>query len=232
VVCVGLVVAGLSGLGASRPVRPLIAPALAFLAFYSGVFALVALSFTVVAGLLAADHAVLSVRYRLTAQAAHRAATLVALVFLVSHIAAKVLTGRVGPADAIAPFLAPGRTFYVGLGTLAVDLLALVVATGVLRHRFAGAPRLWRVLHVTAYLAWPLSIVHGLLAGRRPAWWVTWSYGLCLIAVALALLARAFLVVRPIRPTPQRPRGDLSAAPVARRLPDRPGAPAVGQRQR
>jgi DMSO/TMAO reductase YedYZ heme-binding membrane subunit len=227
---VALVVA-LPALGASRTSRSLLAPVLAFLSFYSGVFALVALSLTVMVGLLATDHAILSMRYRLAAQAVHRSTTLVALVFLATHIAAKVLTGRVRPADAVLPFLAPGRAFYVGLGTLASDLLVVIASTGFFRRRFAGgrAPGAWRVLHTAAYLAWALSIVHGLVAGRQPAWWVVWSYALCLVAVALALLARVFLAVGPNRSAAGR-RGQPHPVPAARRRPGRRQVSAASKR--
>jgi hypothetical protein len=43
---------------------------------------------------------------------------------------------------------------------------------------------------------WPLAIVHGLLAGRTPKWWVTLSYVVCLALVAVAALARLPRVIR------------------------------------
>ena len=51
----------------------------------------------------------------------------------------------------------------IGLGTLAVDLLLLVVVTSLLRERLPH--RLWKAVHLTSYLLWPLAFVHGITAG-------------------------------------------------------------------
>jgi DMSO/TMAO reductase YedYZ heme-binding membrane subunit len=163
-----------------------------FLLFYAGVFALVALTASVGAGLAAADRVAMSPGGRIAAQAVHRAVSFAAVVFLAVHIAMEVLAGRARPAGAVVPFLGHGRTFYLGLGTVAAYLLVVIVVTGLLRGRFASVRPawLWRALHAMAYLCWPLAIVHGLLAGRTAKPYVDWSYGACVAAVALALVFR------------------------------------------
>ena len=168
-----------------------------FMLAYAGVFALIALTATVAAGLVATDRVILTPAGRVVSQAVHRALSLAAVGFLVTHVVLEVLAHRSRPVDAVAPFLASGRTFYIGLGTLASDLLLLILVTGVARRRFAtGWTATWRAVHVTAYLAWPLAIVHGLLAGRHAKPYVDWSYGACLAAVALALLVRRAAITR------------------------------------
>jgi DMSO/TMAO reductase YedYZ heme-binding membrane subunit len=176
--------------------RAVLAAAQRFALFYSGVFALIALTAAVAAGLVAADRIVMTPAGRVTSQAVHRALSLAAVGFLAAHVLMEVLAHRSHPADAVAPFLAGGRTLYLGLGTLASDLMLVIIATGVARRRFAGRPAIWRALHVTAYLAWPLAIAHGLLAGRHAKPYVDWSYGACLAAVALALVIRLFATTR------------------------------------
>ena len=163
-----------------------------FLLFYAGVFALVALTVSVGAGLAAADRVFMSPGGRIAAQAAHRAVSFAAVAFLAVHVTVEVLAGRSQPSDAVVPFLAQGRTFYLGLGTVASDLLILVVVTGLLRGRFARVRPawLWRALHAVVYLCWPLAILHGLLAGRTAKPYVDWSYGACVAAVVLALVFR------------------------------------------
>ncbi len=163
-----------------------------FLLFYAGVFALVTLTASVGAGLAAADRVVMSPGGRIAAQAVHRAMSFAAVAFLAVHITVEVLAGRSRPSDAVVPFLHPGRTFYLGLGTVASDLLIIVVVTGLLRGRFARVRPawLWRALHAVAYLCWPLAIMHGLLAGRTAKPYVDWSYGACVAAVVLALVFR------------------------------------------
>jgi DMSO/TMAO reductase YedYZ heme-binding membrane subunit len=162
-----------------------------FLLFYAGVFALVALTAAVGAGLLATDRIVMSAGRRVALQAVHRAISLLALAALTTHIVLEIMAHKAQTIDAFVPFLAHGRTFYIGLGAIASDLVVLIAATGIVRRRFAArAPWSWRVLHAAAYLAWPLAIVHGLLAGRHAKPYVDWSYGACVAAVILALLVR------------------------------------------
>jgi hypothetical protein len=168
-----------------------------FLIFYSGVFTLLGLTGTVVVGLAATDRIVLAVRHRVFMQGLHRAFAVFAVGFLITHVVLQILRGRVGPADVILPF--GGAGFAVGLGTIAADLMILVAATGAFRGRFVGIrwPWMWRALHVLAYISWPVSIVHGLTAGRSAADWVTMSYVGSLIGVALALLIRLIVTVGP-----------------------------------
>jgi hypothetical protein len=66
--------------------RAMVIVAQRFLLVYSGVFALVALTAAVAAGLLAAGKIALSPRHRIAAQAVHRAISLIALAVLVTHI--------------------------------------------------------------------------------------------------------------------------------------------------
>lgn len=163
-----------------------------FLLFYAGVFALLALTASVGAGLLATGRLIFSPGGRIIAQAVHRAVSLAAVGFLAIHIVLEVLAGRSAAVDSVVPFLDHSRTLYLGLGTVASDLVLLVAVTGVLRGRFAGTRHQWgwRALHAIAYLAWPLAILHGLLAGRTPKPYVDWSYGACVAAVAIALVLR------------------------------------------
>jgi hypothetical protein len=162
-----------------------------FLLAYSGVFALVALTAAVAAGLAAADRLVMSPAGRVTFQAVHRALSLAAVGFLASHVLLEILAHRSRAIDAVVPFLAAGRTLYLGLGTLAADLVLLIALTGVARRRFASHwTAAWRGVHVTAYLAWPMAILHGLLSGRTAKPYVDWSYGACVVAVAVALVVR------------------------------------------
>jgi hypothetical protein len=162
-----------------------------FLLGYSGVFALVALTAAVAAGLIATDRLIISPADRVTFQAVHRALSLAAVGFLASHVLLEILAHRSDVVDAVVPFLASGRTLYLGLGTLASDLVLLVALTGVVRGRFAAHwTAAWRGVHVTAYLAWPMAILHGLLAGRPAKPYVDWSYGACVAAVAVALVVR------------------------------------------
>jgi DMSO/TMAO reductase YedYZ heme-binding membrane subunit len=163
-----------------------------FLDFYCGVFTLLALTGTVVGGLVAMDRMVLLIRHRVLAQELHRAMAVAAIGLLVVHVLVKVLEQHVVAVAAIVPFTSPGNAVFIGLGTIAAHLMILVTATGIARGRFAGKarPGLWRALHGYAYVAWPVAVMHGLSTGRQPAGWVTGSYLICLVLVGCALALR------------------------------------------
>ncbi|NYF54548.1 hypothetical protein [Micromonospora purpureochromogenes] len=162
-----------------------------FTEFFAGVVALVALSLTVMMGLLATDRLVLKIPHRVLLQSAHRATGVLGVAGLVFHVITKVAIGRAGPTDAVVPFVG-GRGLYVGLGTVAAFLMVSVLWTGIIRVRFAGVgPKwFWRALHSMAYVAWPFALLHGLNAGRAAKSWVTLSYLACVLLVVVALLVR------------------------------------------
>jgi hypothetical protein len=198
-----------------------------FLEFYSGVFALLAFTGSVVWGLTAAER-ILPPRNRIIAQGVHRMFGVLGLGFLGTHIVLQILAERAGIIDAVLPFLdTRARIVATGLGTIASDLMIVVFAIGVARWRFAtvSRPWMWRVLHGIAYLSWPLAIVHGLTAGRPPAGWVTASYLICLVVVLVALLIRLvspFPATRTARRAMAAPGDDTGPQ---RNAPRRPAEP-------
>ncbi|UQX03498.1 ferric reductase-like transmembrane domain-containing protein [Streptomyces sp. RerS4] len=159
-----------------------------FLDRMAGVFALVALSLSVMLGLATVFRDVLAPGLRQSAQLLHRAAGLVGVGFLLVHIGVKVAGERIAATDAL---LGTGDLL-VDLGTLAAQLFVLALVTGLWRGVFATRRwiRPFRILHGLAYVAWLAALVHGLGAGRTPALWVTVSYGLCVAATAAALAHR------------------------------------------
>lgn len=169
-----------------------------FLLYYAGVLALIALTAEVGVGLVASDRIFMKPSARVTAQALHRAMGFGAIAFLVIHIVLEIIAGRSQPADAVIPFLDKGKTFYLGLGTVASDMFIVIMMTGIYRARLAAkmSPKAWRVIHASAYAAWIFGLVHGLLAGRPAksffgfSGFVAWSYGACVVAVAAALMVR------------------------------------------
>ncbi|MET7666918.1 hypothetical protein [Micromonospora luteifusca] len=167
-----------------------------FTEFFAGVVSLVALSLTVMLGLLATDRLVLRISHRVLMQSAHRATGVLGVAGLGFHVLTKIGTGRAAATDALVPFVG-GRGLYVGLGTVAALLMVSVIWTGIIRARFAGVgPKwLWRTLHSTAYLAWPFAVLHGLNAGRAAKPWVVFSYLGCILLVVLALLVRLSVTI-------------------------------------
>ena len=172
-----------------------------FLLRYGGVFALLALTGSVCMGVVAADRIVMTPGHRVLAQAVHRAVSFGALAFLIIHIVLEITaphleesqTQHVHILDAFIPFLSQYRTFYMAEGTIASDIIVLLVITGIIRRRFTagGHAWKWRVIHYSSYAALILGVLHGLLAGRRAIGsFVYWSYGIVIVLVALAVLVR------------------------------------------
>lgn len=173
-----------------------------FLNFGVGVLSLVCLSCSVIWGLVAQDRILLGPRQRILAQAVHRTTAVASVVFLLIHIVIKLALDHTTWIAAVIPFglaltddeAVAGRSFLIGLGTLAGMLMIFVAITGVLRNRFASPAPVaarWRAMHMLAYPAWCAALIHGLYAGRaaKPIFLIL--YGLSLLGVMAALLVRA-----------------------------------------
>ena len=167
-----------------------------FMLFYAGVFALIGLTASVGVGLVATDRIVMTPGHRVMAQAVHRAVSFGALAFLVIHIVTEILAQRAHVIDAFIPFLSPYRTFYIGLGTIASDLILLIIVTSIWRKRFTsrGKAWRWRAIHYASYVAFVFGVLHGLLGGRAAKPYVDWSYGFAIALTALAVVVR-FLAI-------------------------------------
>jgi hypothetical protein len=165
-----------------------------FMLFYAGVFALIGLCASVGLGLVSTDRMFLNPGHRIFIQSAHRAASFGAVTFLIIHIITEILAQRVHVIDAVIPFLSPFRTFYIGLGTIASDLIILLVVTGIMRGRFNanGKAWRWRAIHYTSYASFVFGVWHGLLGGRPGKPYVDWSYGFLIAFVLLGLAVRVF----------------------------------------
>lgn len=121
----------------------------------------------------------------------HRNLTLLSIVFVALHVATTIADGfaPIGLKDAVVPFVSPYRPVWLGLGTVAFDLLLALVATSLLRARLG--PRLWRAIHWLAYASWPVAIVHSFGTGSdaRFGWFESLGFA-CIALVAVAALAR------------------------------------------
>ncbi|MDP9817704.1 translation initiation factor III [Spirilliplanes yamanashiensis] len=165
--------------------------------FYFGVLALVFLSITVMAGVLATDRMILSVRQRVLLQSAHRTTGVISVASLVVHIVTKLAIGHITLLDAIIPFTAVNNGLFIGMGTVGAWLLFSTLWTGIVRARFIGKgkPWMWRAMHSMAYLAWPIALVHGLSAGRAAKTWVVVSYIACIALVLVTLIVRLSVAI-------------------------------------
>jgi predicted ferric reductase len=95
----------------------------------------------------------------------HRSLALGTSAFLLAHIATAVgeTYVNIDLVSAVVPFTAGYQKAWVGLGTVAFDLVVALVVTSLLRHRLS--PRLWKGVHVLAFALWPTALVHGYAMG-------------------------------------------------------------------
>ncbi len=102
---------------------------------------------------------------------------------------------------------------WLGLGSLALDLILVVVLTSLLRHRLPH--RAWRSLHLLSYPIWAVALAHGIGIGTDarsgPGLWTSLAgAGM----VALAVVVRLGLVaVGSLRAR----RAETAAGPVPAR---------------
>jgi sulfoxide reductase heme-binding subunit YedZ len=156
----------------------------------TGVVSLVLMTLTVVLGAVVRRQGRLPGLPRFGVVALHRNVSLISALLLLTHIGTAVVDSYVsiGPVAAVVPFVSAWRPLAVGLGALTVDLLALVVLTSLVRGRIPV--RLWRGVHLTSYLLWPLAFAHALTAGTdlHAAWVLALALG-CAGAVAVSAAA-------------------------------------------
>ena len=127
----------------------------------------------------------------------HRNLSLVAVVFLAVHVGTTVIDTYVSiPVAAVfVPFISSYKTFWLGLGAIAADLLVVLITTSLVRNRLGR--RFWRLVHWTAYACWPIGLAHGLGTGTdRDTVWVFAMAIACAAAVAGATTWRLVTTVR------------------------------------
>jgi hypothetical protein len=126
----------------------------------------------------------------------HRNLAVLTLFFLALHIVTAILDSFVhlGWWITVVPFTASYRTLWLGLGTVAFDLLlavALTSATAGLRLRMGL--RRWKAVHWLAYGSWPVAVFHAAGTGTdtRNTLQLALYLG-CLGVVVLAVWWRLF----------------------------------------
>lgn len=157
----------------------------------AGAVSLVLLSAVVVLGVLS------TLRYesptwpRFLTTGLHRNIALTAVVFLALHIVTAVVDPftHLGWLAAVVPFSSYYRTFWLGLGAIAFELLVAITVTSLVRGLIGHGT--WRAIHWLAYASWPVAVIHGLGTGTDT--WSAWMLAidaLCILAVLAALAAR------------------------------------------
>ncbi|WP_329272181.1 ferric reductase-like transmembrane domain-containing protein [Streptomyces pseudovenezuelae] len=179
-----------------------------------GTLSLLLLTATVVLGIASGGRAAPRRIGRFEIGLLHRNLSLLTLVFLVMHVVTAVLDPFVhlGWAVTVVPFGASYRPFWLGLGTVALDLVLAVLVTSAMRLRIGV--RRWKAVHWLAYAAWPLALFHGVGTGTDTRLSLQlWLYAGCLVSVVGAVWWRL------ARSGPGHVAGRLVAAVTAMAVP-------------
>src|ERR1700687_4613161 len=154
----------------------------------AGAVSLVLLSAVVVLGVLSTLRFQSPSWPRFLTTGLHRNLALMTVVFLTLHIVTAVVAPfpHLGWLPAVIPFSSHYRTIWLGLGTVAFDLLLAIAITSLVRNYIGHT--IWRAIHWLAYGSWPIAVIHGFGTGTD-AWsaWLSALTAACVVAVALAV---------------------------------------------
>ncbi len=153
----------------------------------AGAVSLVLLSGVVVLGILSALRVQTSGWPRFLTAGLHRNLALMTLVFLALHIVTAVIDPftHLGWLTAVVPFSSYYRTIWLGLGTVAFELLLAIVVTSLARPWIGLAA--WRLVHWLTYASWPIAVIHGVGTGTDV--WSAWSLVLTAVCVGAVVAA-------------------------------------------
>jgi methionine sulfoxide reductase heme-binding subunit len=182
----------------------------------AGAVSLVLLSGVVVLGILSALRVQTAGWPRFLTTGLHRNLALMTLVFLALHIVTAVVDPftHLGWLTAVVPFSSYYRTFWLGLGTIALELLLAIVVTSLARGFIGHAT--WRLVHWLTYASWPIAVIHGIGTGTDT--WSAWLFVLTALCVAAVLAALGYRLMAGSRDPLAEPRSTFQSA-VERREP-------------
>jgi methionine sulfoxide reductase heme-binding subunit len=159
-----------------------------------GVVALILLTGTVILGIAGSARFAMPGLPRVVTAGLHRNLSLLVLALVALHVLTTVADGYapIGLASAVVPFDSAYRGLWLGLGTVAFDMLLAVALTSLLRDRLSY--RAWRRVHWLAYGCWPVALWHSLGTGtdsKLP--WLLAVEALCVASVVGAVWWRLSL---------------------------------------
>lgn len=202
----------------------------------TGAVSLVLFTAVLVLGLLTAGRRRLAGLPRAGVLRLHRNLALLAVTLLAVHVVSAIVDGYVdlGLWDVVVPFGAGYDPFWIGLAAVAVDLLLAIGLTSALRRHLPV--RVWKGVHLTAYLMWPLALLHGfgVSGGDGRERWMLVVDAVCILAVLAALAVRLRpdrhpdRVARAAVPSPGSAAFSSGSAPLAPGSASRGSAPTAG----
>lgn len=122
----------------------------------------------------------------------HRTLSITSMAYLAIHIVTAIADGyvKLNYWDVLIPFVAGWDPLWVGLGTIAVDLLLAIGITSLLRRHLSALA--WKAVHRSSYAMWPIALVHGfgISGGDGTGTWMIITDIVCITMVVMALTVR------------------------------------------
>ncbi|MEI2810551.1 MAG: ferric reductase-like transmembrane domain-containing protein [Nocardioides sp.] len=148
----------------------------------TGVVALLMFTVSLVLGVFTRSGRPLPGLGRFAASDLHRTAALTGTLLVGVHVMSLFFDSyaQLRLVDLVIPFLGAAKPLWLGLGTLAVDLLAVITVVSLLRHRVG--PRVFKAVHFGTYLLWPIALVHAIGTGTDAL--TPWLLGLAAACTA------------------------------------------------
>jgi methionine sulfoxide reductase heme-binding subunit len=176
----------------------------------TGVVSLLLLSLVVMLGMLVNRQGRLPGLPSFAVTGLHRSLSLLSVLFIAVHVATAIIDPYVSIrlAAVVIPFASSYEPFWLGLGAVALDLVAALILTSLARAHMSR--RTWRGIHWLAYAAWPVALVHGI--GSSPD---LRSGGLLLVAIGSALAVAAAGLWRAAAAAREVPRAERAAYMLA-----------------
>lgn len=153
----------------------------------SGIISLCLLTGSVLLGIVNRSGRPLGPFSRYSLSLMHRSFSLLSVLFVGVHVI--TLLGdsyaKMHLIDLVIPFLGDYKPFWQGLGTLSLLLMLLIAASGLLRQKLS--PRVFKGIHLSSYLLWPIAMAHGLGNGSDAA--SLWYQAAAILSLVLFLSA-------------------------------------------
>jgi DMSO/TMAO reductase YedYZ heme-binding membrane subunit len=113
-----------------------------------------------------------------------------ALAFSAVHVFTAVIDSYVPIrlTDAVIPFAASYKPFWLALGTIGADLMLAVLLTTAIRRRLGY--KAWRSVHLLSYGCWGTAMIHAIAMGSDAR---TELWGMAVVAGCIGAFAGAFV---------------------------------------
>ncbi len=162
----------------------------------SALLAYLALTGSVVYGLLLSTKILDRIAHRAVSFTLHQDLSSIGLALALVHVAVLMIDRSVpySPLEVLIPFSGPYRPLWVGIGQITLAITLLVLLSFYVKKRI-GAPA-WRRVHYLSFLAFLGATVHGLMAGSdTQAAWVFLGYLVMTTIVVFLFVYRIVLSV-------------------------------------